>query len=151
MKYKTENKELANYDKNCNVENVYNVVSLNAGKKQTSGDSGSKNNNKGQNNNSEVKSVNPSSNNSGKDKKEDKNMQLRIEIAKYFDNLTDNNMIELLVYIENIRPQAIRLLENDTIYLDMEAFNDETFIKVFEFVKKHIIKSLEKKSKHILK
>jgi hypothetical protein len=134
-KYQTESKELANYDKNCNTENVYNVVSLNPGKKQSPLDLGSKNN-KGQNNNNDIKSVN--SNNSGKDKKEDKNMQLRVEIAKYFDNLTDNNMIELLVYIENIRPQSIRLLENDTIYLDMEAFNDETFIKVFEFVKKHI-------------
>ena len=45
-------------------------------------------------------------------------MELRIEIAKNFDNLTDSNMIDLLVYIENIRPQAIRILENDTIYIE---------------------------------
>ena len=137
MKYITENKELSIYDKNTNIENVYNVVSLNPDKKQVSGELGNKNN-KGQNNNGDIKYINNSNNNSGKEKRDDKNMQLRIEIAKYFDNLTDNNMIELLVYIENIRPQSIRLLENDTIYLDLEAFNDETFIKVFEFVKKHI-------------
>ena len=65
-------------------------------------------------------------------------MQLRVEIAKYFDNLSDSNMIELLVYIENIRPQSIRILDNDTIYIDMEAFNEETFNKVFEFVKKFV-------------
>ncbi len=122
------------FDSNCNKESVYNVVSLNPGKKNSQSDSGSKGS-KQQNsqNNNNTKNVN-----NVKDKKDDKNMQLRVEIAKYFDNLTDNNMIELLVYIENIRPQSIRLLENDTIYLDMEAFNDETFIKVFEFVKKHV-------------
>ena len=133
-KYKIENKEMLTFDSNCNKESVYNVVSLNPGKKNSQSDSGSKGS-KQQNsqNNNNTKNVN-----NVKDKKDDKNMQLRVEIAKYFDNLTDNNMIELLVYIENIRPQSIRLLENDTIYLDMEAFNDETFIKVFEFVKKHV-------------
>ena len=65
-------------------------------------------------------------------------MQLRLEIAKYFDNLSDSNMVELLVYIENIRPQSIRILENDTIYINMEEFNEETFNKVFEFVKKFV-------------
>ena len=65
-------------------------------------------------------------------------MDLRIEIAKNFDNLTDSNMIDLLVYIENIRPQAIRILENDTIYVDMEAFNEDTFHKVFDYIKNYI-------------
>ena len=136
-KYKIENKEMLNYDNNCNKENVYNVVSLNEGKKHTQSETGSKSS-KQQNSQNNNDTKNANNNNAVKDKKDDKNMQLRVEIAKYFDNLTDNNMIELLVYIENIRPQSIRLLENDTIYLDMEAFNDETFIKVFEFVKKHV-------------
>ena len=60
------------------------------------------------------------------------------DIAKYFDRLTDNNMIELLVYIENIRPQSIKELENDTIYINMELFNDDTFNKVLDFVKQYI-------------
>ena len=65
----------------------------------------------------------------------EKNMELRIEVSRYFDNLTDSNMIDLLVYIENIRPQSIRILENDTIYIDMDAFNEETFSKVIDFIK----------------
>ena len=132
MKYKFENKEIENYDKNCNTENVYNVVSLNPSRMQTSEDSCS--NNKVQNNNTDIKIVN----NNSKDKKDDKYMQLRIEIGKYFCNMSDDSMIELLVYIENIKPQSLRILENDTIYLDMETFNDETFIKIYEFAKKHI-------------
>ena len=69
------------------------------------------------------------------DKSYEKSMELRIEIARYFDNLTDSNMIDLLVYIENIRPQSIRILENDTIYIDMEAFNEDTFNRVIEYIK----------------
>ena len=72
------------------------------------------------------------------DSKEEKKMQSRIEIAKYFDILCDNNMIDMLVFLENIRPQAIRTLDNDTIYIDMEAFNEETFNKLFDFVKKFV-------------
>jgi len=72
------------------------------------------------------------------DKTYDKSMELRIEIAKNFDNLTDSNMIDLLVYIENIRPQAIRILENDTIYIDMEAFNEDTFNRVFDYIKNFV-------------
>ena len=52
------------------------------------------------------------------EKKVDKSLDLRIEIARNFDALTDSNMIDLLVYIENIRPQSIRILENDTIYIE---------------------------------
>ena len=72
------------------------------------------------------------------DKANDKNLDMRIEIAKNLDNLTDSNMIDLLVYLENIRPQAIRILENDTIYIDMEAFNEDTFKKVMDFIKNYI-------------
>ena len=71
------------------------------------------------------------------DKKEDINLQLRINLAKYFDKLSNNNMIETIVYIENIRPQSLRLLPNDTIYIDMEVFDDETFNKVFNFVRNY--------------
>ena len=140
LRYKTENKELSNYDKNCNGENVHNIISLNL-KKKLNAHNGENKDNKIPNNSNDIKSVNNiyiSSPTSSKDKKDDKNMQLRLEIAKYFDNLSDNGMIELLVYTENIRPQAIRMLENDTIYLDMEAFNDETFAKVFDYIKKHM-------------
>ena len=65
----------------------------------------------------------------------EKNVELRIELTRYFDTLTDSNMVDLLVYIENIRPQSISLLENDTIYIDMDAFNEETFNKVFDYIK----------------
>ena len=72
------------------------------------------------------------------EKKVDKSLDLRIEIARNFDALTDSNMIDLLVYIENIRPQAIRILENDTIYIDMEAFNEDTFNRVFDYIKNFV-------------
>ena len=65
----------------------------------------------------------------------EKNVELRIELTRYFDTLNDTNMVDLLVYIENIRPQSISLLENDTIYIDMDAFNEETFNKVFDYIK----------------
>ena len=88
----------------------------------------------------EIKMVNDMNNTSVKivDKANDKNLEMRIEIAKNLDNLTDSNMIDLLVYLENIRPQAIRILENDTIYIDMEAFNEDTFKKVMDFIKNYI-------------
>ena len=88
----------------------------------------------------EIKMVNDMNNTSVKivDKANDKNLDMRIEIAKNLDNLTDSNMIDLLVYLENIRPQAIRILENDTIYIDMEAFNEDTFNKVMDFIKNYI-------------
>ena len=85
----------------------------------------------------EIKMVPEVNNNAVKivEKINEKNMELRIEVSRYFDNLTDSNMIDLLVYIENIRPQSIRILENDTIYIDMDAFNEETFSKVIDFIK----------------
>ena len=185
MKYISENNEMANYDNNCNTENVYNIdsnskrknissqevnynnncnpknihnISSNSKKKKISG---KETNNKKTiiqntqtvNNIDSVNSTN--SVNDGKnscndstvcslvktfDKKEDRNLQLRIEIAKYFDNLTDDEMVEVLVYIENIRPQSIKVLANNTIYVDMEAFNEETFDKVFSYVKNMINK-----------
>ena len=140
LKYKNTNKEMANYDINCNKEISYNKTS-NSKNKKTMNDLKNKIN-KSQNNNNEVKNTNNATNGNNPtkapDKKEDKNMQLRIEIAKYFDILTDNDMINVLVFIENIRPQSLRVLQNDTIYIDMEAFNEDTFKKVFECVKKYV-------------
>ena len=42
-----------------------------------------------------------------------------------------------MVFIENIQPQSIKLLSNDIAYINFEAFTDETFTEVFEFVKKY--------------
>ena len=67
----------------------------------------------------------------------DKNLQLKYYIAKCFDKLDDDKMIEVLVFIENIRPQSIKLLSNDSVYINFETFTDETFTKVCEFVKKY--------------
>ena len=144
-RFNTENQQLAKYDNNCNYENVHKIETKNQKKKQSLHVDLNKNNfipnmnNMNMNINNSGKGMN-NINNSVKniDPKEDKKMQLRVEIAKYLDNLTDSNMIELLVFIENIRPQSIRILDNDTIYIDMETFNEETFIKVFEFVKKFV-------------
>ena len=144
-KHKIECQELAKYDNNCNNENVHKMETKIQKKKQSNNSDLNKNNyaqnmNNINSNINSGRSMNNSINISDKviDQKDEKKMQLRVEIAKYFDNLSDNNMIELLVYIENIRPQSIRILDNDTIYIDMEAFNEETFNKVFEFVKKFV-------------
>ena len=141
---KTENQELAKYDNNCKYENSHKIEGKNHKKRHLSHvDLNKKNyaqntNNMNMNLNNSGKAMN-SINHSCKitDPKEDQKMKLRVEIAKYFDNLTGSNMIELLVFIGNIWPQSIKI-DNGTIYIDMESFNEETFIKVFEFVKKFI-------------
>ena len=190
---KIENEQMANYDINCNSDNVQvshkhrntnthnnntniNSTTENTQKKKKSEASKNKNNSINSSNNTSIhyidinntdievnknininnsseiiqKSNNVSIDNSINeikmitdmtnavkivDKGYEKSMGLRIEIARYFDTLTDSNMIDLLVYIENIRPQSIRILENDTIYIDMEAFNEDTFNKVFDYIK----------------
>ena len=85
------------------------------------------NNNNNKKANNDVKIVNNANS--------EKNMELRTELGKYFTCLTDEKMIKMLVYIENIRPQSLRILENDTIYIDMEAFNSDTFKNVFAHLK----------------
>ena len=145
-RHKIESQELAKYDNNCNIENIHKMETKIQKKKQSNNTDFNKNNYaQNMNNiNSNINSGRSMNNNiiniSDKaiDPKDEKKMQLRLEIAKYFDNLSDSNMVELLVYIENIRPQSIRILENDTIYINMEEFNEETFNKVFEFVKKFV-------------
>ncbi len=155
----TENKNLntvtfpdSNNNNNCGI--IKGSISVIKRKKLTQLELGSKNNknkisqninniNAG-NSSKETKSISKKknyiiSNNQVKfwDKKEDMYLQLRINLAKYFDKLSNNNMIETIVYIENIRPQSLRLLPNDTIYIDMETFDEETFNKVFNFVRNY--------------
>ena len=57
-------------------------------------------------------------------------------MAKYFDKLDDDKMIEVLKGIENIRPQSIKMLSNDSAYINFEAITDEAFYKLFELTKK---------------
>ena len=151
--------ETVNYTNNCNPKNIHNISSNSKRKKISSGKEtvNKKNiiqNSQNVNNIDSVNTVNSTNSvNDGKtscndstvssfvktlDKKEDKYVQLRIEIAKIFDRLTDDEMIEVLVYIENIRPQSIKILPNNTIYIDMEVFSEEAFDKVFHYVKKMI-------------
>ena len=140
--YKKELEEMANYDKNNNSENVYNLDELKEMKRKYSlrhnlGYDKNNINNNAYNPYSSREDSYTNKRNNNINKKYDKNYTLRNDIAKYFDKLTDNNMIELLVYLENIRPQSIKELPNDTIYINMELFNDDTFSKVLEFVKSY--------------
>ena len=138
-----EKAQMSKFDINYNTENVYDLES-----KKDLSKTGIKEMNKSNNLNNQYNLYNIGNiktnmnehnyTNQRNNKKNDKNFGLRSEIAKYFDQLSDSLMIELLVYIENIRPQAIKELANDTIYINMELFNDETFTKVLEFVKKYV-------------
>ena len=60
--------------------------------------------------------------------------ELRKEVINIINNLSDEEVVDLLVFLENIRPQAIEELPNDTIYINIEQFNDDTFIKVFDYL-----------------
>ena len=135
---KKENVEMANFDKNYNCENVYNLDEIKERKEKYSLRQSMELNNI---NNNQYNGYNSKDDNymnkRNMNKKNDKYYNLRNDVAKYFDKLTDNNMIELLVFIENIRPQSIRELANDTIYINMELFNDDTFSKVLDFVKSY--------------
>ena len=145
------NKNKINNNNNNNVSIITNnnaikeiQIDNNDKNKNKNNESGKKVNNVEINNNNDVSikelDLLTNINNAVKivEKKVDKSLDLRIEIARNFDALTDSNMIDLLVYIENIRPQSIRILENDTIYIDMEAFNEDTFNKVFTFIKSFV-------------
>ena len=68
--------------------------------------------------------------------KENEYLKMKNLIAKQLDKLTENNIIDVLVYIENIRPNAIKLFPNDSIYIDMDLFSTETFDKLTVFLKK---------------
>ena len=68
--------------------------------------------------------------------KENENLRMKHLIAKQLDKLSDGNIVDVLVYIENIRPNAIKLFPNDTIYIDMDLFSTETINKLIEYLKK---------------
>ena len=141
LKYRGVDKEMKNYDINCNKEIRSNKQMNSKNKKVINEFKNKINKNQNSqiiNNNTNNNFINGNAQTKAPEKKDDKNMKLRIEVAKYFDILTDNDMINVLVFIENIRPQSLRVLQNDTIYMDMEAFNEETFNKVFECVKKYV-------------
>ena len=65
---------------------------------------------------------------------EKKIFELRKEVINIINNLSDEEVVDLLVFLENIRPQAIEELPNDTIYINIEQFNDDTFLKVFDYL-----------------
>ena len=139
---KAENEDMIKFDYNCNAENVLDLEAMMENRRKSSlrqsmqsSDINRNNNQYSSYNNNFEKNYLGNRNNTRKTM--DKNFKLRNEVAKYLDKLSDNNMIELLVFIENIRPQCIKELANDTIYINMESFNDDTFAKVIKKIKKY--------------
>lgn len=65
---------------------------------------------------------------------EKKYYELRKEVVTRINSLNNEEIIDLLVYLENIRPQAIQELPNDSIYINVEQFNDDTFYKVLDYL-----------------
>ena len=65
---------------------------------------------------------------------EKKYFELRKEVITRINFLNNEEIIDLLVFLENIRPQAVQELENDAIFINIEQFNDDTFSKVFDFL-----------------
>lgn len=65
---------------------------------------------------------------------EKKYSQLRKEVITKINYLNNEEIIDLMVFLENIRPQAIEELSNDAMYINVEQFNDDTFQKVFEYL-----------------
>jgi len=56
------------------------------------------------------------------------------KIGKCLDKLTDDEMFDLIEFIDNIRPQAI-IEVNDNVNIDMTKFSEDTFIQVYNFIK----------------
>lgn len=79
-------------------------------------------------------SIESSSENESDLERENKYYLLRKEIITRINNLNNEEIIDLMVFIENIRPQAIEELSNDAMYINIEQFNDDTFIKVFDYL-----------------
>ena len=79
-------------------------------------------------------SIESSSENESDLERENKYYILRKEIITRINNLNNEEIIDLMVFIENIRPQAIEELSNDAMYINIEQFNDDTFIKVFDYL-----------------
>ena len=81
--------------------------------------------------------MNMEENKSGKElnlESEKKYSQLRKEVITKINYLNNEEIIDLMVFLENIRPQAIEELSNDAMYINVEQFNDDTFQKVFEYL-----------------
>ena len=125
------NNDMKLYDINCNLKNVNKAE--NQKKKQNQSEQIQKkqnnNNNKINENENQIKVA---------DEKNGKNLKIKFQLAKYFDNLTDEEIIDVMTYIENIRPQAIKTLEYDTIYINFEAFSEETFEKINEYLSNYV-------------
>ena len=79
-------------------------------------------------------SIESSNENESELERENKYYLLRKEIITRINNLNNEEIIDLMVFIENIRPQAIEELSNDAMYINIEQFNDDTFIKVFDYL-----------------
>ena len=138
---------MAFLENSCDRINSHKDISTTSSKRLSQQESNSKSNNihhsqsirdnkEGKLQNNDNSNINHANNVGAKEDK-DKKLQLKYYIAKCFDKLDDDKMIEVLVFIENIRPQSIKLLSNDSAYINFESFTDETFTKVFEFVKKY--------------
>ena len=62
------------------------------------------------------------------------------KIARKLDKLTDEDMFDLIEFIETIKPEAIIDNEN-LVNIDMTKFEGETFINVYNFVESAILKN----------
>ena len=62
------------------------------------------------------------------------------KIARKLDKLTDEDMFDLIEFIETIKPEAIIDNEN-LVNIDMTKFEGETFINVYNFVENAILKN----------
>ncbi len=67
-------------------------------------------------------------------KKEEEIMNYKCKIAKELDRLKDEQMFDLLEFIEDIRPEAVIEID-DTVNIDMTRFIEDTFIQVYNFIK----------------
>ena len=73
--------------------------------------------------------------NKNHDDKENKNLEMRDMLINKLNKLNNDEIIDLLVFIENIRPQAIKELPNDTLYINIKEFTNDTFIKDLDYLK----------------
>ena len=101
---KAENEDMIKFDYNCNAENVLDLEAMMENRRKSSlrqsmqsSDINRNNNQYSSYNNNFEKNYLGNRNNTRKTM--DKNFKLRNEVAKYLDKLSDNNMIELLVFI----------------------------------------------------
>ena len=143
---KIENEEKINNDINLNSDNHLNTNANTNESKSNQNNTNNTENFQKSNNVSEdggikeIKIINNMNKSCGEIVKNEKEIypDLRFAIAKNLDKLTDDGMIALLNYLEIISPQSIRILEDDTVYVNMESFSEDTFEKVDDFIGKII-------------